>query len=388
MFPSAPKFGLILTCLVLFGLLIRGELGVAGDQLPGDFLVYLKALDRVKSGMSPYVLSEGSPYKYAPGFLIPFHLLPSDPKIAWWIFKSFGILALGVSWWMGWRNLTIRSPIPVVIGFSLAWKGIIEALDYGQVEFLALGLASFGFALYPARPLWSGFVFGLLPVIKLPWALAAFPLLLIRAPIKDFFLSIAGAFAGFVIPGLVLPVLVYGKDRSFLLFHEWFTLIRGQEVSGADMLQSIWSAAVRAKSIGGVAGIAFGTSIVLILLAWARTFRRPIRLESPNPFLLATSGLLFMQLMNPHAWRWGSVFLLGIGLCYPFPRNIQKSDLVGTVGLIALFLLQLNPVVRLIGFRHWTDLHPYSVVTLYWALGFWVVQGRVRSRTEIGELRS
>jgi hypothetical protein len=74
-----------------------------------------------------------------------------------------------------------------------------------------------------------------------------------------------------------------------------------------------------------------------------------------------------MQLINPLSWRWGSMLLIGA----PFSaeshlRSKNRSTWFVACVCLLLFLVQLNPIVEKLGFGHWTDLHHFGSITIYW----------------------
>ena len=74
--------------------------------------------------------------------------------------------------------------------------------------------------------------------------------------------------------------------------------------------------------------------------------------------------LILTQLLNPLSWRWGSVFLVGAPFAVAAGSNRSRSlRMVFAVFAVIFFLLQMNPVVQMLGYHHWSDFHGYGVVT-------------------------
>ena len=93
--------------------------------------------------------------------------------------------------------------------------------------------------------------------------------------------------------------------------------------------------------------------------------------QNREVFVWLSPWLLLTQLVNPLSWRWGSVFVVGAPFAIAvMSRSIGKtavrSLLFSTV--VVLWAFQLNFVVRPMGYHHWTDLHGYGILTLYWGL--------------------
>ncbi|MCM2279457.1 MAG: glycosyltransferase 87 family protein [Oligoflexia bacterium] len=335
--------------------------------IPGDFAVYLRAWQRAQAGLDPYVATDFSPYKYAPGVLFLFSLLPADPNQAWMAFGAASIAAFLAAILIGVRLESWRSVGLLLVGLALSWKGVLETLDYGQLEFLILLLATLAARLYAFWPATAGFLLGLLPGFKLPWILFFLPFVLralshaeIPYPRNRFYRRLAsGYFLAWFFWAAALPSLIFGPERAKELSQSWLKLLQLQpkELYLSDINQSLFSFGLR------LTGENPERVLALMLLASGALLAILIRRNrgyDPRCGALAwiTPWLLFTQLANPLAWRWGSVFAVGAPLC------ARRSWGWGLV--LVLWLLQQTPVVKLLGFSHWTDLHGYGVITLYW----------------------
>lgn len=325
---------------------------------PGDFLVYFQAWQRVKQGMIPYVVTDGSPYKYSPSILAFIGLLPGDPIRAWFIFGSLSLL-----FWLGAIGLGVRLKswgdfLKLCLGLLLSWKGVLEVLDYGQMEFVLLILAVMGARSFFPFPFFSGMVLGFLPALKLPWIVFGLPFFL-QAQSEQFWKWVGGFVLAWVIWLFGIPVMFFGRERALALTQSWMQILRAQpfDLYLSDINQSLLALGLRLfQESPQVQRLALAFTLISGggLLGYLIQRRRWISGELST----LTPWLLFVQLLNPLAWRWGSVFALGA----PFAAQNRALWV-----LVLIFLaLQQNPVVHLLGFSHWTDLHPYNLVTGYW----------------------
>ena len=80
--------------------------------------------------------------------------------------------------------------------------------------------------------------------------------------------------------------------------------------------------------------------------------------------------LLYMQWINPLAWRWGSVLAVGMPFAWERARwkHARRDRLTWMSWIGFVWLLQQTPFLKLLGVAHWTDLHPYGLVSFYWFL--------------------
>jgi hypothetical protein len=344
------------------------------NVIPGDFAVYLRAWERVTSGVTPYVPTDGSPYKYSPGVLSIFWLFPKElqPGVAWFAFGTVSVLSLAMSLLVGVRYYRWRDVVALLIGLALSWKGILETLDYGQTELLILGMAVLATASLRKSAALAGVLAGTLPWIKLPWLGLLLPMLLtLKSASKGRFSNfLSGYLSACVFWGAAAPALLFGPDRALKLSQEWISLLKTQPSSLylSDMNQSLWMSAWRwwpsSLSILMAALLTLAILARLSLITSSKT-----RATHMTPLATISPWCVLMQMLNPLSWRWGSVFVVGI----PFAvlgreqtgprRRIQYG--LGAIVLL-LWLLQQNPFVHLIGKGHWTEFHGHGVITLYW----------------------
>lgn len=331
-------------------------------KLPGDFSVYFLANQRLKQGLVPYVIQDGSPYKYSPSILGLIGFLPDDSVRAWLVFGGvslfFWILVIlllaGFKTWSDFLKL--------FLGLLLSWKGVLEAFDYGQMEFVIWLLAVVGARLFLVSRFWSGVLLGFLPAFKLPWAILAVPFLAQQGAL----VFLAGYGIAWVLWIAVIPFSIFGIDRAFHLTQAWIEILRVQphELYLSDINQSFLGMALRLFTSAGDRRDVLALACTFIISGWGLGFmiRRSDRTHLRNP----TPWLIFTQLVNPLAWRWGSVFALGAPFSAHVVRPIHWRTWSLWIGIAVLWALQQNPVVQSLGLSHWTDLHSYSLITLYW----------------------
>ncbi len=369
---------LILTCGILLFLRYPGNPASYRNNLPGDFAVYVKAWEWCKAGQNPYMLElrHLSPFKYSPGVLWLIGKLPENPSHAWFFFSTLciaslmGALVTGASY-RSWRRVGL-----LLVGFFLSWKGILETLDYGQLELLILGVAVGAAALVRRYPVYAGFLAGTLPWFKLPWVVLGWPLLLACRD-KKRRMMISGYLLAYFIWGAAIPSLAFGPERAKILFQTWIEVLRNQphELYFSDINQSVWVTLER--WMGSRPELAIGLGCVL--MGWVLV-RLSVRVKECLKFQYARGvfswvapWLILIQLLNPLSWRWGSALIVGVPFAFSWPsegwggRGIATFyRLILLVIVAILWLLQLNPVVQSLGFHHWSELHSYGVVTGYW----------------------
>jgi hypothetical protein len=183
-------------------------------------------------------------------------------------------------------------------------------------------------------------------------------------------LLISGYFFSWFVWGVAIPTFVFGTDRTMVLTREWLEILRSQPAAlyWSDMNQSAWMSVLR--WIGGNPLIGLGVvSLLGGYLMGCLTTRNLKSTPGRDVFSWLSPWLILTQLLNPLAWRWGSVFLVGIpfavaGLSVSREKNIARTLLMGGVGV--LWLLQLNPVVQRLGYHHWSEMHQYGLLTAYW----------------------
>ncbi len=378
-FIPSPRIGAwILIGLTLTLLLIRypANPGSYRYALPTDYSVYLRARDRVNSGENPYQAADSSPYKYSPGVLALVSALPRNPADSWIVFSSLSIFGLAIVLLIGARFPSWKSVLFIPIGLALAWKGVLETLDYGQLELIILLLVVMAAVLRRRHPLIAGFLAGTLPWFKLPWLLLGLPLILgnvasVQGPgrkEKKLRLVISGYLFSWFVLGAAVPSLVFGPERAMQLTQGWIALLRNQPhaLYFSEINQSVWISSMR--WIGGNPLVPIGLVACAAGFILGSFISRSLRLVSNRDvFAWLSPWLILTQLLNPLSWRWGSVFLVGAPFAIAAGSSRSRSFRI-TVAFIALlfFLLQMNPVVQALGYHHWSDFHGYGVVTGYW----------------------
>ncbi len=358
---------------------------------PGDFSVYLQAWNRYRAGESPYVPHEYSAYKYSPGILALIQFLPSSSVDAWFVFSLLCILGFAGALLFGARYRTWKDVGCLVLGLGLSWKGIIESFDYGQIETLILTIAIFSASLFARYTFWAGLLAGILPWLKLPWAFLFLPFVLAasrvsptgeaKPPARRLKLLVSGYMMSSFIWGAAVPSLAFGPEKALELSQSWMTVLRQQPHSlfFSDINQSIWISSLRLMGEGKWLSYAVPSLFAAVLLGFLIR-RRPQTPSTQDSMSWLTPWLVFTQIINPLSWRWGSTYLVGIpfathratldptsgGLVASNKRLTRISRAALWVCVLALWLLQLNPVVQTLGIHHWTELHSFGIVTLYW----------------------
>ncbi|OFZ82611.1 MAG: hypothetical protein A2583_07885 [Bdellovibrionales bacterium RIFOXYD1_FULL_53_11] len=351
---------------------------------PIDFWVYHHATVRYFAGASPYVTGDTSPFKYSPGALALMMAFPRNHVHAWYIYSTLSILFLALAIMTGSRFKSWKNVVLLLFGLFFCWKGVLETLDYGQSEFFMLGLATLAGVLAPRRPFVAGVIAGVLPWFKLPWALIALPVFVValysrheprrRGGVR----FVAGAFAGTFGFGAALPALVFGAEKALVLSQQWVRLLRVQPewLFMLDLNQSLWITLQRwcggSRWLGITAGVAVTVLLTAGLAKRLAGFIRSGAVRRMDVFAWLAPWMLFMQLVNPLSWRWGSLFLLGIPVA-AMERNwktmptLKRRSMFLLAGVAVFFwLLQLNPVLQLFGIKHWSLLHGSGVITVYW----------------------
>jgi hypothetical protein len=363
---------------------------------PVAFEAFLQAWDRSKNGDSPYdrsgtpqspVLDDSLAVRYPPGLIAAVGLLPNSPGRAWQLFSALSILLFAGALAVGARYSTRPLFLTLLLGLSVSWKGILETLDHGQLELMIFGLAILGGSQIRQRPLLAGLLLGILPWLKFPWILLLMAgLLLLTAGRLALHQKSAKAarlfFSGFafssLLVGAAIPSLVFGTDRARELMREWIQLLIEQPVTAlfsSEINQSAWASIIRWT---GVEPLVAGALVFLLLglLLGALVSRPvelgPIRLQQEHraePLRWLSPWLVFIQLVNPFAWRWGSVFLVGMPLASIRGRETTGKARVILWGIaIALSLVQTNPIAQLLGYPHWSDLQGMGIGTALWAV--------------------
>jgi hypothetical protein len=344
-------------------------------MLPTDFSVYYRALERLDQGKTPYVAEDSSPYKYSPGALAILRALPNDLSHAWVAYSAFSILMLMVGLALGSRYASWDQVGLLGVGVILAWKGILETLDYGQLELVIFGIAVLAFAIRRSVPLLAGVLAGTLPWLKLPWGLLLLPLILVsteslqKGGVKEKRTRIF--ITGYVLAALAwgagVPSVLFGSNRAMELTREWIEILRVQpgDLYSTAINQSLWSTLHRWIS---ESQLAVGLGLIGVSWLLGRLVIRSLSTHlTREVFVWVTPWLILIQLLNPLSWRWGSVFVIGAPLAawrHDQGSSLGRSILWGCVAL--LYLIQLNPVVQFLGYAHWTQFHEWGAVTLFW----------------------
>ncbi len=341
------------------------------ERLPSDFGVYVNAVERFEAGKSPYIAGEYSAFKYSPGILAAMRLLPRDGGMAWVIFSVLCIVGMGVALAFSAPFASWRSVGLLALGLALSWKGILETLDYGQLELLIFALAMGSGVLLNRVPGLSGFFAGILPWIKLPWVLLAFPMLIASGK-KGLRQFLSGYLLAWFVWGAAVPSLAFGPEGAKALFQGWLAVLETQPAAlyFSAINQSLFVSALRWT--GGDVGIGIG--LVAAVAGWLMgrmVLKLTTRGSSESPASWMTPWLIFVQLVSPLSWRWASALLLGAPLAAESPGArrswlppLARYAVWAAVGV--LWLLQLNPVVKAFGLHHWTDLHIHGLISWYW----------------------
>jgi hypothetical protein len=354
--------------------------------IPQDFGVYVKAWQRHVQGVSPYVPNEYLSFKYSPGMLALIGVLPKAPTDAWFAFSTLCVALLTLSLMIGARYRTWRDVVALMLGVILAWKGILECFDYGQVEVFIFPVLIIATSIYTRYTLLSGALIGMLPWIKAPLLFMIVPFIVAssrreredgKPPLRRLKLFVSGFLFSSVFWGAGLPSLAFGPDKAMRMSQDWFNLLKTQPASlfANDINQSLWASVSRwvnvhpgapasALTALGIAGVLAGLLMGLLIL------RRPYAPTAQDSFVWITPWLIMGQLVNPLSWRWGSVYLIGAAFAAfrPGRRFLWMRGLLW-LAVIGLFLLQQNPFDRtVLGIGHWTELHEAGVITLYWVV--------------------
>lgn len=290
-----------------------------GRPIPGDFMVYWRAVERTLAQEPVYRPTDGSPFKYSPTFLYLFKALvhSDDVRRSVSLWSAFSVLSFfsGMGWLI-WRCLALfpnRQKLIVgtlALGIVLGWRGFFETLAYGQVDLILQGM----FLVWTAtllRP-WSK------PETFLFWSLPGL-VLMIKPQMGIAFLP---CFAFLPLPTLALlgsitlvwylaPGAWIGLSSLALLFEQWVACLRIQQsaefISG-NLNQSLSATLARIIESPGSAGTwTTGLLIVFVVLVTALRFRIPASTYLSEPRLrvqLALAGLSAFLVFSPLSWRW------------------------------------------------------------------------------------
>ncbi|MBL7714655.1 MAG: hypothetical protein JNL01_04250 [Bdellovibrionales bacterium] len=361
-------------------------------RIPKDFLATFKATEKLRQGADPaaiYDPKDPEAYQFSPGLLAVSKLLPRNAYQAWFWFSTMNLLLFAIALMWATSYSTHRSVFLLLVGLLMGWKGIIETLDNGQPELFIFGLGLCAAALLGRLTFISGFIAGLMPWIKGPWILMSLPFFTAatrrteRRGQQFFSGYLAGSFAF----GAAIPSIVLGSERARDLSRGWVDLIKYQSANlfNSSLNQSVWASAPRwlteypVLSLG-LASLFLGMllGILMVQASDHGYFRKT------SPIAWVSPWFLFIQLMSPLGWRWGSVFMIGAPLAAE-SRTTHAAHEQGhssmswawwgkrrwylVFALSVLFLLQQNPLTEFLGFGHWTELHGSGIVTAYWLIG-------------------
>jgi hypothetical protein len=241
-------------------------------------------------------------------------------------------------------------------------------------------------------PFFSGLLAGVLPWIKLPWLLLLIPYSIFAWNAKHFEVSkpgvpkpainkssrrfrlfVSGYFMALFFWGAAVPSMVFGPEKAKLLSQAWISLLRTQPASlyVSDINQSLWISSYR--WVGGSYGIAFVLTAAAVLVIMVLAIRRLIvtvkRKDHPEKEVFAWLGswLVLTQLMNPLSWRWGSALLPAVPFSASFGGlQTKRVRIVLWTAVVLLWLAQMNPVARFLGYSSWGEFHGAGLVTAYW----------------------
>jgi len=361
-----------IVCVLAAILLTRHWPGWDQLKAPQDFTVYLKARDQLIAGVSPYNPELKLTYKYAPSRLLLLELLPNHHGWAWWTTKLLYVVSWAGALLFGAR---IRDPKHLgllMLGVILSWKGLLEALDYGQLEFFLLFVGVMASRFWRERPEVSGAWIGFLPGWKSPWLLMAAPFLIMgwmtERPKKRWLRFGLGFVASLVAWELLLPVLVWGPTRYWQLLSEWLYVLKTQptQLFLDDFNQSVWIALQRWFGTGAAPWVSVIAAALMGWLGW-KLIRASLEKRDPADALAWVSPwFLYAQLVSPLAWRWGALLWVGLPLAWEAHSGWKRSRLALVMVVGGSWLIQQNPVIHALGFKHWTDLHIYSTLTIQW----------------------
>ena len=385
---TSPKWVAFALILLLTGLLwYRYPLAVyrGQDQVPSEYALTLKAWQAAKAGENPYELKSERPigeeevrFKHSPGTLTLVGLMPKEPRTSWFVMGTLSLLVFGLSLAAGARYPSWRSVIYLILGWSLAWRGLLETLETGQLEILIFGLAVFAGILLRRQPLICGLIAGTLPWIKLPWMLLLLPLMLVNVAtlqgkgkkVRRVRLVFSGYFFSWFIWGAGVPSLVFGQEEARAITSNWIHAMISQptDLYFSRVNQSVWSAGMRILGDDPYLGLGIGTTLAGILLGSLMV--KGMRML-PNRDVLAwlAPWLLVTQLLSPLSWRAGSVFALAA----PFAIGITPESRIGLrwflkTSAFVLMIVQINPIVLALVGKSWTALQEYGVFTAFWGV--------------------
>jgi hypothetical protein len=383
----SPYMGVAATTLGVFWWLtlqFPGNANFETMKVPEVFRIYSELWAKLESGGNPYVLSGYSSFNFSPAFLAFISALPKSPQDAWFWFSLLSISLFSVSLFTGARYRSWKDVVFLLAGVALSWRGVLEALQFGQVELILFFILITASSLFSRWPFFTGCLLGLLPWIKAPYGLLMIPFILAanrrevfgdpRPTLPRLKLLFSGIVFSSVFWGAAVPSMMFGPDRALALSIDWAKMMKLQPTQffSVGPNQSLWIAVDRWFNLRGPAEFGVGAILGGWLLG-VLLMRRPSSPAAQDSFIWITPWLILNQLLNPLAWRWGSVFLVGsfFSASRPNRPTLGFVRVLLWLTIFVLFLLQQNFFVRpWLGLQTWTELHDLGTVTLYWLLLF------------------
>lgn len=314
-------------------------------------------------------------------------LLPKDPRMSWIVFSIITLLVWMLMLALGADYHTPTQALSLAIGLLLSWKGALETFDFGQFEFWCLSFAIGAAMAMRKLPAVSGMLLGTLPWIKLPWGFLLLPFLTYYysqhrwSRLSQFF---GGFFFTTFIWLVALPGLTWTPEIAFQYTREWVQLLGSQpeHLFVSDFNQSVLGSLKRWTELLQISlSWSLPAALAVLGLLFGRLVSKRLKdsLGTPDstitPLAWVTPWLLFMNLLSPVAWRWSSCLMIGVPFVMGEKRLGERRAIwwIGLLVFAALYALQLNPVVRSLGFEHWTSLHPYGIITGYWLVALLLI---------------
>ncbi|HTL12441.1 MAG TPA: glycosyltransferase 87 family protein, partial [Bdellovibrionota bacterium] len=372
-----PRTALLIFLPVYAAVAVAVDLGRSANQavVPQDFEVVVRARDRIAAGMDPYVLTDDIPYKYSPFATLPYFLLPDSHAAGWMIYELLVMLGWVAVLGLGVPALDWRKAGLVALGAVLSWKGIRETLDFGQAEFLFLGIGVVAAWLFNRRPLEGALLIGILPWIKLPWGFVWIPFIaeaVLRKDHRRLPQLGLGLLVSSLACGVVLPALALGPTRAWELTVSWHRLVTSQPRALFETRwnQSIWQSLER--WFGHDLGSSWPVRAIVVVLAAAaiRSLIRGMARRRPSgPLAWISPWFLLNQLLSPLGWSWGNLLVAGAPLASEDATLRKRSPALHwalVVMIAAGWIIQQKPVAPLFGLERWDDFFSFGSVTLFW----------------------
>lgn len=336
------------------------------EQVPADFQVYFQAVERWRAGLSPYDASRMMTYKYSPGLLGAFIALFAGAVTAgeaWLRFKALSLLVWAGTLATIWPRRNVRDLLWLALGLLWSWKGLLEALDFGQLEIIGIAPLLLGFHWSTRRPLLAWACAACLPFLKLPWLVASLGMAL--AARRSWRTGWAVSAAVLALAGALVPWVVFGGGAG-QAYADWV------QVLGLQSSEILVTEPAN-QSLSAVSGRLLGQAWLGLALAGAlgawQLWRYRHGGHGPVLYASGLSWLALLCLASPLSWRWASLWFveLPLGLAQQWHR--RKVRILAAV-LAASWLLTQNPVVQALGLQHWTELHRAGWISAQWLLVF------------------